>query len=627
MMRAKNENRAWWWGVALACAASAVAAAEQPSYSPWAGKDLPQRVYWGDTHLHTSLSLDANLFGAAALTPADAYRFARGETITASHGMAARIGRPLDFLVVADHAEYLGVMRLVRAGDPAILRNETARGWREALLGGQRDSMGRMMIQIGESYATGKPLVDIPEGHPSPWRESAQVADAANRPGEFTALIGYEWSSAPDGNNLHRVVVFRDGAERTSQVAPYSSFDSENPEELWRYLARYEQATGGRALAIPHNSNLSGGLMFSDKDFGGKPIDAAYARERARWEPVIEVTQIKGDSETHPLQSPGDAFADYGRWDQFNILMNTPQQPWMQQHQYARPALRLGLAIEERTGENPYRFGLIGSTDSHTALAAVEEENFWGKAAHDEPGPLRTKRPWGIPEAGMPNTIQLASGYAAVWATQNTREAIFDALARREVYASTGPRITVRFFGGWNYGARDLAGPNPALNGYARGVPMGADLPARPQDARAPSFLVWALKETDGANLDRVQVVKGWVDGQGETHEKVFDVAWSGAREPDADGVLPPVGTTVDVATATWSNDIGAAELATVWSDPEFDPAARAFYYVRVLEIPTPRWVLYDRLRLGVELPAGTELVHQERAYTSPIWYEPRPRG
>lgn len=597
--------------------------ADAPPYSPWADERHPSQVFWGDTHLHTSYSLDANLFGAIDLTPADAYRFARGDTITSSQGLRARIDRPLDFLVVADHAEYLGVMRPIRSGDPEILANETARFWRESLESLDRRNMGRMMLDISKSYDTGKPLVTLPAGHPSPWHAIGRMADEANRPGEFTALIGFEWSSMPGGNNLHRVVVFRDGSDRTRRVEPFSSFDGTDPEALWAYLARYEEQTGGRALSIPHNSNVSGGLMFAEKKLGGDPIDAEYARERLRWEPVMEVTQIKGDSEAHPLLSPNDEFADYGRWDQFNIAMSEPQQPWMQRYQYARSALQVGLAIEQRTGANPYQFGMIGSSDSHTALTAVEEDNYWGKMAADEPGPPRTQRSWGSPESGMPNTIQLASGYAAVWATENTREAIFDAMQRREVYATTGPRITVRFFGGWEYSERDLAGPNPALHGYQRGVPMGSVLSVRPERAKTPSFLLWALKEPDGANLDRIQVVKGWLDARGETHERVYDVAWSGDRKRGRDGKLPPVGNSVDVATATYRNTIGAPELSAVWTDPDFDSAQRAFYYVRVLEIPTPRWPLYDKVRLGVELPEGTEIVHQERAYTSPIWYTP----
>lgn len=614
--------------VLIALAATSLGArvgAEPAGYSPWQGHDHAREVYWGDTHLHTSLSLDANLFGVTSLTPADAFRFARGETVVATSGMPARIDQPLDFLVISDHAEYLGVLRLIRAGNAEMLTDETARRWRDGLEGSPGDR-SRMLLDIAESYDAGAPLVTIPEGPPSPWHETGRLADEANTPGAFTALIGFEWSSTPAGDNLHRVVVFGDASEKTDQVEPFSTFDSADPEDLWRYLDRYEQKTGGRVMAIPHNSNLSGGLMFAETTFTGAPIHADYARTRQRWEPLVEVTQIKGDSEAHPLLSPTDEFADYGTWDQYNISMSTPQTPAMQKHQYARPALKLGLEIEERVGANPYRFGMIGSSDSHTALSAVEEDNFWGKKADDEPGPERTQRAWGLPEVGMPNTMQLASGYAAVWATENTREALFDAMRRREVYASTGPRIRVRFFGGWAYTEADMAGPNPALRGYEKGVPMGGEMPMRPSGATRPTFLVWALKDASGANLDRIQIIKGWLDDSGEAREQVHDVAWSGGRSPGRDGRLPAVGNSVDPETATYRNDIGAAELASVWTDPDFDPAQRAFYYVRVLQIPTARWPLHDKVRLGVELPEGTEVIHQERAYTSAIWYQPRTR-
>ncbi len=609
-------------GAALLVANGAVA---EPGYSPWQGQHYPDQVFWGDTHLHSSVSLDANLFGARNMGPERAYRFARGETVTASNGMQARINRPLDFLVVSDHAEYLGIMPRIRAGEPAILENETAQGWRRVLTGGDPIAFGRMMLDIGASYAAGKPLVTLPDSLPSPWEENNRIADAANVPGLFTALVGFEWSSMPDGDNLHRVVIFRDGADRANQVTPFSAFDSDDPQALWQYLAEYEARTGGQALAIPHNGNLSGGRMFAPTTYRGEAISEAYARERSRWEPLMEVTQIKGDSEAHPLLSPTDEFADYGTWDQFNIEMSEPQRDDMQRYQYARPALQLGLELEQQLGVNPFQFGMIGSSDSHTALAAVEEDNYWGKMATHEPSPERAGKLWGIPEAEMNSAMQLAAGYAAVWATENTREALFDAMRRREVYATTGPRIRVRFFGGWDYSAADLAGPHPALRGYQKGVPMGGELPSPPTTDRAPVFMVSALKEPDGANLDRIQVVKGWIDRWGESREQVYDVVWSGSRSRDAAGKLAAVGNTVDLDSASYANTIGEAELATVWTDPDFDPAQPAVYYLRVLEIPTPRWTLHDQVRLGATIPAGTPLVHQERAYTSPIWYRPAP--
>ncbi len=614
---------------AMLCAALWPATAQagpdpRADYSPWAGKDYPQQVYWGDTHLHTAVSMDANLFGVTGLGPDDAYRFARGDTVTAANGMPARLSRPLDFLVVADHAEYLGVMPLIRSGDPVLMQNRTARAWQRIVGEGDASAYGRLMLDIGNSYAQGEALLTLPQGVPSPWQANNRAADAANQPGVFTAFVGYEWSAMPGGDNLHRIVVFGDGAERADQVTPFSAFDSDDPEDLWRWLDDYQKTTGGRVLAIPHNSNLSGGRMFAETALDGRPIDRAYAQQRQRWEPLMEVTQIKGDSEAHPLLSSDDEFADYGTWDQYNIAMNTPQTPAMQRYQYARPALQVGLQLERNTGANPYNFGMIGSSDSHTALAAVEEDNFWGKKAGDEPGPRRSQTIWGIPEANMANTLQLASGYAAVWATDNTRQALFDAMRRREVYATTGPRIRLRFFGGWQFTDDDLSGPNPALAGYEKGVPMGAYLPVAAGEG-APRFMVHALKDPEGANLDRLQIIKGWVESSGATREKVYNVAWSGERSEDSRGRLPPVGNTVDLAGGRYRNSIGSAALSGLWQDPDFDPAVAAVYYVRVLEIPTPRWTLYDQARLGVKLAEGTERVQQERAYSSPIWYRPEP--
>lgn len=607
------------WVFLVALCATSFASAGSPVDSPWAGKEYPQRLLWGDTHVHSSYSLDANLFGLVGFSPRDAYRFARGETLTLGNGLQARINRPLDFLVVADHAEYLGVMPLVREGAPSLMTSAVAQRWRR-MLHGEGDPTAAM-VEIGESYERGEALVELPEDLDSPWKAIGRIADEENRPGVFTAFIGFEWSAMPGGDNLHRVVMFRDGGDKTSQVEAFSAFDSSDPRKLWRYLEDYEAKTGGQALAIPHNSNLSGGRMFAATDLDGDLITADYARQRIRWEPVIEVTQIKGDSEAHPSLSPEDEFADYGTWDEFNIDMSRPQEPWMQRHQYARPALQLGLEIEQRTGVNPYRFGMIGSTDSHTGMATAEDNNFWGKQPRDMPSPLRASLPWGMPAAGMSNAAQLASGYAAVWATDNSREAIFDAFMRREVYATTGPRMAVRFFGGWDFSRDDIDTPDAALTGYKRGVPMGTLLPA--SDGDAPRFMVWALKDPDGANLDRVQVVKGWIDASGQPRERIHNVAWSGDRQVDAEGRLPPVGDTVDRQHARYRNTIGAPELKAVWTDPDFDPAQRAFYYVRVLEIPTPRWPLYDQVRMGAKIPEGTVLVHQERAYTSPIWYEP----
>jgi hypothetical protein len=461
----------------------------------------------------------------------------------------------------------------------------------------------------------------------SVWEHVVKTAEDYNEPGRFTALIGYEWTSLVKGNNLHRNVIFRGGADKAGQIVPFTTqapMGSTDPLDLYEWLENFEAKTGGSALAIAHNGNLSNGLMFPvDKQYTGRRLDKQYVTKRARWERLYEVTQIKGDGEAHPLLSPDDAFADYETWDAGNLDLSEAKTPEMLAAEYAREALKNGLALEEKFGTNPYKFGMIGSTDSHTGLSTAEEDNFFGKHAGTEPSPGRMQHPFTKTENGIFEGWEtVASGLAAVWATDNTREAIWDAMDRKEVYATTGTRLMVRFFGGWNYTADDLNSRKPAFRGYEKGVSMGGDLAAHSGHG-APTFMVYSLRDPIGANLDRVQIVKGWLDSSGDTHEKVYDVAWSSGRVPDASGMLPPVGNTVDVKAANWLNTIGASELGTVWTDPDFDPGQRAFYYARVIEIPTPRWVVYDAFRFGVEIPEGAETIHQERAYTSPIWYSP----
>jgi hypothetical protein len=410
-------------------------------------------------------------------------------------------------------------------------------------------------------------------------------------------------------------------------IVPYTTqapIGSTDPLDLYKWMENYESKTGGSALALAHNGNLSNGIMFPvDRQYTGRKLDDTYVQKRARWEPMYEVTQIKGDGEAHPLLSPDDAFADYETWDAGNLDLTEAKTADMLQGEYAREALKNGLLLEKRLGTNPYKFGMVGSTDSHTGLSTAEEDNFFGKASNVEPKPSRMQHPFVDTDKGVVEGYELvASGYAAVWAQENTREAIWDAMARKEVYASTGPRIIVRFFGGWDFTAEDLNSRTPAFRGYEKGVPMGGDLRKR-ENGGAPTFMVYALRDAIGANLDRIQIVKGWLDRKGKTHEKVYDVAWSGDRAPGEDGALPPVGNTVDVANANWTNTIGASELATVWTDPDFNPDQSAFYYARVLEIPTPRWIVYDAFRFGVDIPEDAETTHQERAYTSPIWYTP----
>lgn len=606
--------------------ASAAQAFKKPGYSPYAGRNFPTRPLFGDTHLHTAISLDAGATGAK-LSPADAYRFARGEEVVTGTGQAVKLSRPLDFLVVSDHAEAFGSMVEIVKRNPALMNDPQLKQWSDMIHEGGDTALKAAWEIIG-GLAAGKlpaPITDA-EFIRSVWEPYIKIADQFNEPGKFTAFIGYEWTSMPDGDNLHRNVIFRDDASKAIHTLPFSALDSVDVEDLWKVLAAYEDKTGGRVLAIPHNGNVSGGRMFALADFAGNPLTRKYAEARARWEPVIEVTQQKGDSESHPFLSPNDEFADYEDWDKMNLNGNKLHQDAWFPHEYARAALKNGLKLEQKLGTNPFKFGMIGSTDSHVGVSAVEEDSFFGKAPPYEPSAHRMTHSFTKLGDVQVTAWELgASGYAAVWATENTREAIWDALKRKEVYATTGPRMVVRFFGGWDFEAGDAHNRLPAAVGYTKGVPMGGDLRNAPA-GKAPSFLVAALKDPLGANLDRIQIVKGWLDKRGDVHEQVYDVVWGDAdtRRPGADNKLPAVGNTVDVANASWTNTIGDPELITVWTDPEFDPRQRAFYYARVIEIPTPRWTAYDAKYYGLkDVDPEVRRVTQERAYTSPIWYTP----
>ena len=602
------------------------------AYSPYAQRNFPDRVFWGDSHLHTGLSMDAGLFGAR-LGLDEAYRFARGEEVIASSGQPARLGRPLDWLVIADHSDGMGFFNDLAAGEPNVIKFDQAKSWYGGLQAGGEAS-AKAALNLITTFSQGKIDQEMmkeysPGGktYASIWEKVVDAAERFNEPGRFTAFIGFEWTSLVAGNNLHRNVIFREGAEKAGQVVPYTTQEpigSTDPLDLYKYLENYEAKTGGNALALAHNGNLSNGIMFPlDAQYTGRKLDKFYVEQRAKWEPMYEITQIKGDGEAHPLLSPDDAFADYETWDAGNLDLSEAKTPEMLQYEYAREALKNGLLLEQRLGTNPYKFGLVGSTDSHTALATAEEDNFFGKATNVEPKPDRMMHPFAQTENGTYQGYELvASGYTGVWAKENTRAAIWDAMERKEIYGTTGPRMMVRFFGGWDYTPDDLNSRMPAFRGYEKGVPMGGNLSAH-KDGKAPTFMVYALRDPIGANLDRIQIVKGWLDATGKTHEKVYDVAWSDNRKPDKDGKLPPVGNTVDVKNANWSNTIGASELGTVWMDPDFDAKEPAFYYARVIEIPTPRWIVYDAFRFGVEIPEGAETIHQERAYTSPIWYTP----
>jgi hypothetical protein len=608
----------------------APAAAPQVAEPAVAAAPYPQRPLFGDTHLHTTNSFDA--FGAGnRLTPDDALRFARGETVTSSTGIAAKLARPLDFLVIADHSDAIGVTTDLYNTAEADLADPVLKRWRNLMHGGRTDAYIATR-EIISSFQTGKipPALIQPERIAATTRRiwDAQIASVEryNEPGTFTALHGFEFSLQIKGNSLHRNVIFRDGADRARTVVPFASFGTTGPEPLWSYMEAYEAASGGRMLSIPHNANLSNGAYFALTGPDGGPMTAQQARRRAAREPLVEVTQYKGDGESHIALSRNDEFADFGDagWENGNAPLSQLKTPDMFAGEYARAALKRGLEIAARTGANPYAFGMIGSTDSHTALSTSEEGNFYGKMVTDEPGPTRMERivnP-GIKESRIGHQY-LAGGLAAVWATANTREAIFDAMLRREVYATTGTRMSVRMFAGWDFKPAVLDRDWVAA-GYAHGVPMGGTLSAGKGKA-APSFIVHALKDPMGANLDRIQIVKGWVDAKGEAQEHVYDVVWSAPKiRKISGGRLTPVGDTVDLATATYSNSIGAPELKAVWRDPDYNPASRAFYYVRVLEIPTPRWTAFDAVRFKVTPPPGAKLKDQERAYGSPVWVGPR---
>ena len=602
------------------------------TYSPYAERDFPMLPLWGETHLHTGYSMDAGLFGAK-LGHEDAYKLARGEQIKTSNGQAIKLSRALDWLVITDHSDQMGMVQDVIKGDKAVMKTAQGKRWHEGMKKGGNAaaettldlitifSQGKLDPKLIEMYSPGSKKYD------SIWKYMVNTAEEYNKPGQFTALIGFEWTSLIEGANMHRNVILRDNGDKAKMIVPYTTqkpLGSIDPLDLYIWLENYEKKTGGNAITLAHNGNLSNGIMFPvDAQYSGRKIDKKYVEARAKWERLYEVTQIKGDGEAHPYLSPDDEFADYETWDEGNLDLTKPKKNEMLEYEYARSALKNGLLLEERLGTNPYKFGLVGATDSHTGMPTAEEENYMGKHAGYEASPTRLDHSFQKTKAGERfSWQQVASGLQAVWAKENTRESIFDAMERKETYGTTGPRISVRFFGGWDFTKEDLDTRQPVFLGYEKGVPMGGDLKTA-KGKKAPSFMVFALRDQMSANLDRIQIIKGWLDDKGETHEKVYDVAWSGDRKINKKGKLPAVGNTVDLKNASWKNTIGASELGTVWTDPDFDPKERAFYYVRVLEIPTPRWIVYDAFRYGIKLPKGATTIGQERAYTSPIWYTP----
>ena len=656
MRKSKIKLRFFALIIAATCTNEVISAEEHPgpsqSYSPAVDQIYPANVYWGDTHLHTNLSVDAYSYGNKLLGSEEAYRFAKGKTVRAHNGMEVRLHRPLDFLVIADHASNMGTMVGLAAGNSELLKTENGKRLFSMLKKAQdlekvdfsksQKLLNKMMYEV----LMDKLLASEDYKH-SVWQEVIAAAEKHNDPGKFTALMGYEWT--PLSFNLHRVIIFKDGSNKVGQIIPFSQNDSKDPEDLWFFLNAYTQKTGGDVLAIPHNGNLSNGAMFALQNAKGSPLSKYYAETRSRWEPLYEVTQIKGDSETHPVISPADEFSDYETFyypklssqevtehrrttnyldyrswfDDRNRKQNNAD--WQRPYEYARSALKLGLEQQAKLGVNPFKFGLIGSTDSHTSLATADENNFFGKLTLTEPHKDRVLGPWRRAGSGSKRVgwRMNAAGYAAVWAEENTRESLFAAMKRKEVYATTGPRMTVRFFGGWDYQPDDAFKPDLADIGYSKGVPMGGNLAHAPKD-KSPTFLIRAVRDPDGANLDRVQVIKGWHDKDGELHEKIYNVALSDGRKENWRGKVKPVGNTVSIKEAFYANSIGDPELAVVWQDPDFDKDELAFYYVRVLEIPTPRWTAYDAKYFGLKnIPKEVPMVTQERAYTSPIWFSP----
>jgi len=597
-----------------------------------------KRLFWGDTHLHTNRSMDAFTVGNRTADPETAYRYARGlPVIHPYHRARIRIETPLDFLVVSDHAEFLGMIRhIYTEGVPGddlgiidrarayfstlVLRyaidNEIGLQLFGSELPEAENPANAAQKSLEQPAVTLTGIPPLPQVEADTWAQITNTADAYNSPGEFTAFIGWEWSSIPGGANLHRIVITDSGAAVAQQYQPFSFLNSSFPEDLWQWLDATSAGTGADFISIPHNSNISKGYMFDTKTLRGAPLSSAYISARMKWEKLAEITQIKGDSETHPDLSPDDEFADFETYDHY--IQREPTDYVAGEGDYIRSGLKRGLAIAAELGQNPYQFGLIGSTDAHTGMASAEEDNFHGKLAIDSIPDNKSGRALTDTVSGWSMS---ASGLAAVWAQDNTREAILAAMKRREVYATSGPRIGVQFFAGAGFGGELLQSPDVYASATATGVAMGGELSGALEES--PGFLVRALKDPVGANLDRVQIVKGWIDEAGQTREKVFDVVWSDDRQVDAAGKLPAVGNSVDVATGFYTNDIGAPQLSALWHDPEFDPAQAAFYYARVLQIPTPRHSLYDAIALGLAHADDHPDTIQERAYTSPIWYRP----
>lgn len=574
----------------------------------------PEReAYYGETHLHTSWSFDAFIFGDTKATPADAYNYAKGKPLMHALGYEMKISHPLDWMGVTDHSEYVGVIQ--QANTPGTDLSKTELG--KQLVVHDKADVQRIYLYLGGTMITNQPIAELvaPALASSVWDKNNEMANAANEPGKFTAFNSYEWTSTPNNANLHRNIFFKDSAHLPKM--PFSSFDSQAPEDLWAWMDE-QRKQGIELLAISHNANVSNGLMYpTEVDFKGRPIDKAWADARMRNERLIEIKQIKGASETHPLLSPNDEFANY---EIMSYLLGDPQGVFPKiPGSYVRDALKNGLAMQDTLGYNPYKTGFVSGSDSHNGAAPYRQDNYFGGHASED-GDLK-ERMAGHVFAGGDIRLMNPAGLSGVWAEENTRASLFEAMQRKETFATSGPWLKVRFFGGWGYDKKAADGRDWVKKAYAGGVPMGGDLTAA--KGKSPSFIVWAVKDPTSGNLDRVQIIKGWTRN-GQSFEKVYDVAWAGDRKPDyITGKVPPIGSTVDLEKASYENTIGKTELKTVWTDPDFDASQDAFYYARVLEIPTPRWTTIQAKELGMLPPENVPPIVQERAWTSPIWYTP----
>jgi hypothetical protein len=578
----------------------------------FAESDVKRNVYFGETHMHTALSLDA-FIGGTRLMPSDSLRFAKGDSVIVD-GRHKKLTRPLDFAAVSDHVEYLGEMYSTIFPDaPGHLQDDLKQLRTLESLEDKQQWFYKYVIANNRSdNPAHPPFYQGPETTKSGWQIIVDAAEKHNGPGSFTAFVAFEWSAAPGGGNMHRNVIFRDNI---TPVLPFSSYDSNKVEDLWGWLQKAADG-GSTLLAIPHNSNASKQLMFPDTDSFGKTLTTGWAQRRQKWEPLIEMMQIKGNSEVHKAFWLADEFADF---ENANSIQKNSNR-YFHKRDFVREGLKIGLAKQQELGVNPFMYGFIGGTDNHNGLTSDVAENDFVGGHGPEDGSVERRRKAGV--GGWIDGVDLSIGsLAGVWAEENTRASLWDAMKRRETFATSGPRIKVRMFGGG-----DLSDPGGNLDtmvdqGYQKGVPMGGVLP---QSDQAPTFTVYAEKDAMGANLDRIQIIKGWVDADGDLHEKIVDVAWSGDRKPGDNDKLPPVGNTVDLETALYTNDIGSPTLIGRWTDAEFVASNAAFYYARAIEIPTPRWTTYDAVRNNLPLLNDVAPVIQERAWGSPIWHSPR---